>query len=167
MSKPSSINFEKLYEDYRTMVYHLCLGFTKGDTDRAHDLSQETFINCWRAFPKFRAAASPKTWVYRIAVNTCLQHLRGAKSRPRVSLQDVQNQLPAAPTDASQAPYQALYRAIGELNEVDRLIITLVLEETDYEEIAEIMGLKAGTLRVRIHRIKQNLKQRLKHESTV
>ena len=157
------IKFEELYRAYHQMVYHLCLGFVKGDADAAHDLSQETFIHCWQARAKFQGKSSYKTWVYRIAVNTCLQHLRRSRKKQRVPLNEVPPGATTAP-EAPAAPYRALYKAIGQLNEVDRLIITMVLEELDYDEIAEVMGLKAGTLRVRIYRIKKALKKRLRHE---
>ena len=156
--------FAELYRTYRDMVFHLCLGFMKGDNDAAHDLSQEVFINCWQAIDKFRGQASYKTWVYRITVNTCLQHLRRHHKQIRVPLS---NQLAiAAPPPASLNPYQPLYQAIGQLGEVDRLVIMLVLDELSYEEIARITGLAAGTLRVRIYRIKKSLKKLLDHERT-
>ncbi len=156
--------FAELYRTYRDLVFHLCLGFVKGDTEAARDLSQEVFINCWQAMDKFRNQASYKTWVYRITVNTCLQHLRRHRKQLRVPLSD---QLPvAAPPPALANPYQPLYQAIGQLGEVDRLVIMLVLDELSYEEIARITGLAAGTLRVRIHRIKKSLKKLLDDERT-
>ncbi|MGB3780634.1 MAG: sigma-70 family RNA polymerase sigma factor [Tunicatimonas sp.] len=156
--------FGELYQTYHDMVFHLCLGFMKGDTDAAHDVSQEVFINCWRAIDQFRGQASHKTWVYRITVNTCLQHLRGQRKHQRAPLSD-HEQL-AAPPPASANPYQDLYQAIGQLGEVDRLVIMLVLDELSYQEIAQITGLAAGTLRVRIHRIKKSLRKLLDHERT-
>ncbi len=154
--------FTELYRTYRDLVFHLCLGFVKGDTEAAHDLSQEVFINCWQAIDKFRGQASYKTWVYRITVNTCLQHLRRHRKQMRVPLSD---QLPIAAPPPTHS-YQPLYQAIGQLGEVDRLVMMLVLDELSYEEIARITGLAPGTLRVRIHRIKKSLKKLLDHERT-
>lgn len=164
MSKDKKSQFEFLYQTYREMVFHLCLGFVKGDSDLAHDLSQEVFINCWKALDAFRKDASYKTWIYRITVNTCLQHIRRDKNRSQVPWQEAHNQLPDKAELPPAQQYQALYHAIGQLNEVDRLIIMMVLEALDYEEIAHITGLSAGNLRVRIHRIKKSLKKQLDYE---
>lgn len=164
MSKNRKTAFAELYQAYRDMVFHLCRGFMKGDADAAHDLSQEVFINCWQAMDTFRGQATQKTWVYRITVNTCLQHLRRHRKQVRVPL--TEHLQVAAPPPPPSDPYQALYQAIGRLGEVDRLVIMLVLDELSYEEIAQITGLAAGTLRVRIHRIKKSLKKILDHERT-
>lgn len=162
-SKDRESIFEELYSTHQDMVFHLCLGFMKGNVALAHDLSQEVFINCWRAIDKFRGQASPKTWIYRITTNTCLQYLRRSRQQVRVPLPE--HPL-AAPPPAPSAPYQALYRAIGQLNAVDRVIIMLMLDELSYDEIADVTGLSAGTLRVRVHRIKKSLKELLSHERT-
>ena len=152
--------FEELYRTYQPMVVQVCLGFMQGDRELAHDLSQEVFINAWNALDRFRGASSPKTWIYRITVNTCLQHIRRRVRSQRVPLPEV-----AAPPENPEAgTYPALYRAIGRLGELDRLVIMMVLDELTYEEITDVTGLAAGTLRVRIHRIKKSLKKYLTHE---
>src|SRR5690606_39922290 len=72
--------FQQLFEDNSKKVYHLCYGYT-GDRDSANDLMQETFIKVWQNLEKFRNQAQLSTWIYRIAVNTCLSYLRTAKRR--------------------------------------------------------------------------------------
>ena len=158
--------FESLYQKYQGMVSQLCLGYVKGDTDQAYDLSQEVFINCWKAMDTFRGEASYKTWVYRVTVNTCLQHIRREKRRPQVPWQTVEGQVAATPAPDPAPQYRALYQAIGQLSELDRLIMMMVLDELDYEEIAHVTGLTAGNLRVRIHRNKKTLKTLLAHEQS-
>ena len=64
--------FKGLHEQYYPMVKQLCLGYMKGDTYAAEDITQEVFINIWNGLEKFRSDASYKTWIYRIAINTCL-----------------------------------------------------------------------------------------------
>ena len=73
--------FEIFYNEYRDMVNTLCLGYSKGDLELTNDLLQETFLNLWKALPKFERRSSPKTWVYRICVNTCLLHIRKSKNK--------------------------------------------------------------------------------------
>lgn len=155
--------FESLHRDYQPMVLQMCRGFVQGDPHVSKDLAQEVFINTWNALEKFQGASSYKTWIYRITVNTCLKYIRDKKDKHRVSVDAVAHQLAAAPDAKEEAPHHALYRAIAQLGEVDRLIIMMVLDELDYDEIASIMGLSAGNLRVRIHRIKKNLKKILEH----
>ena len=159
--------FESLHQQYQPMVLQMCLGFMKGDEDLAKDLAQEVFINIWNSLSKFKGNSSYKTWVYRITVNTCLLHIRTNKNRRTVDL----NEAPAhttmlEPTGSEGQEYRGLYAAIGQLVELDRLIIMLVLEELDYEEISKVIGISAVNLRVKIHRIKNKIRQYLKKEET-
>ncbi len=152
--------FESLHTDYYSMVYQMCLGFMKGDEDLASDLTQETFINTWRSLDRFKGRSSYKTWIYRITVNTCLKYIRDHKFKSKVFI-DAGINLPdiAHKNENPEQSHQELYQAIGKLNELDRLIIMMVLDELDYEEIARVIGIKENNLRVKIHRIKKNLKK--------
>ena len=153
-----------MYDQCQAMVLQLCTGFVKGEHQQAADLCQEVFINAWNALDKFQAQASFKTWLYRITVNTCLQHIRKEKKRIEVPLEGLENRLPQK-QDTGSTQRQVLYQSIGQLTEVDRLLIMMVLEELSYEEISEIMGISAINLRVRIHRIKSKLKKIIQYES--
>ena len=151
--------FESLYREHRPMVYQMCMGFMKGDLDMASDLSQEIFINVWNALGRFKGESSYKTWIYRITVNTCLQQIRKIKAKQNISLNESFDV--AEPITNTQETHLQLYKAIGQLPEVDRLIIIMVLEEAEYDEIAKVMGINETNLRVRIHRIKKRLKELL------
>lgn len=146
------------------MVLQVCLGFIKGDIDKAKDLSQDIFINVWNYLDKFKGNSNYKTWIYRITVNTCLKSIRENKGKEKLPIQAVDQMPLEAADDIQENDHKALYLAIGQLNEVDRLIIMMVLDEVDYDEIAKIMGIEPGNLRVKIHRIKKNLKKILEHE---
>lgn len=161
MIAQQSTQFDSLYGQYYEMVFQLCTGFLKGDREMAADLTQDVFINIWNAFASYRGEASYKTWIYRITVNTCLQYLRKQKNRKNVG----EDHLEDLPDDekTSDRYFTDLYQAIGDLNDLDRLIIMMVLEEVDYPEISQIVGISEGNLRVRIHRIKQKLKKSLDH----
>jgi|SRR5687768_7845600 len=151
--------FESLYREHRPMVYQMCIGFMKGDLDMASDLSQEIFINVWNALSRFKGESSYKTWIYRITVNTCLQQIRRTKTKQNISINE--NFDAAEPIANTQEAHLQLYKAIGQLPEIDRLIIIMVLEEAEYGEIAKVMGINETNLRVRIHRIKKQLKELL------
>ena len=157
--------FEQLYSQYYGMVLHLCTGFMQGHRDTAHDLAQEVFVNTWQALGSFANKATHKTWLYRITVNTCLQAIRKEKSRPQQPLAETDLAAAAeAPAQAEANPHQPLYRAIGQLQAVDRLVVMLVLDGLAYDEIARITGITEGNLRVKVHRIKQRLKKLMTHE---
>jgi RNA polymerase sigma-70 factor (ECF subfamily) len=153
------LQFDELHEKYQGMVLQLCLGYSKGVIDFAKDLSQDVFVNVWNALPKFEGRSSYKTWIYRITVNTCLMQMRNLKKMQTESIDDKHLNQESRSEDHN---YNALYVAIGQLKEVDRLLIMLVLDDLTYEEIAEIMGVNQVNLRVKIHRVKEKLKNMMK-----
>ncbi len=152
MSKQET--FTQLYNQYSPAIYKLCLGYT-GRNLMADDLLQETFMAVWNNMEKFRGEAQWGTWIYRIAINTCLtsvrkkELIRDKSTELLVNMPDEHNE-----TDDQ---VQTLYRCISELKESDRLIIMLFLEEKPYAEIAEIVGISEVNLRVKLHRIKKEL----------
>lgn len=149
--------FKQIYADYSQKVHRLCLGYT-GDSMQADDLMQEVFIKVWENLPKFRGESQISTWLYRIAVNTCLLHLRDTKKHTKVDIEKTTLKISEDNND-KEVQVQLLYKCISELNETDRLIITLMLEEVPYGEIAEATSISEGNLRVKIHRIKQQLSE--------
>jgi RNA polymerase sigma factor (sigma-70 family) len=164
MPTDNRLLFESLHHDYGPMVLQMCLGFVKGDKDTAKDLSQEVFINTWNALDKFRGASSYKTWIYRTTVNTCLRYIRDRKDKNHVPIDEAGFVRTTNTSSTQENAGNALYKAIGQLGEIDRLIIMLVLDEVEYDEIADIIGISSTNLRVKIHRIKKNLKKFLKNE---
>lgn len=147
--------FRNIYNTYSPKIHRLCLGYT-GNAMLADDLLQEVFIKVWQHYDKFRGEAQISTWMYRIAVNTCLQYLRDDKSKHNTTIDKLQVKDEEGDTEREQQ-IQLLYKCISELAETDRLIITLLLEEVPYPEIAAATGISEGNLRVKIHRIKQQL----------
>jgi len=149
--------FKEIFEKNNKKVFHLCYGYT-GDRDAANDLMQETFIKVWQNLEKFRNQSQISTWIYRIAVNTCLSYLRIEKRKATDELNDqiVETKVDETTTEKQEQVNQ-LYKCIAQLEENERLIITMVLDEIPYQEIAEISGISEGNLRVKIHRIKNKL----------
>lgn len=128
------------------------------DADIAKDLLQDTFISVWKNKDKFRGDSQIGTWIYRIAVNTCLGYIRQDKKNKKVSLEDHSLEEKMDENSAGEErAIQLLYEAIQQLEEADRLIISMVLQELPYDQIAQAIGIREGTLRVKIHRIKQQL----------
>ena len=163
--------FAQLVETYEKPIYNLCLRMC-GNTEDAKDLAQESFVKAWRGlrFYKFEAAFS--TWLYRLASNVCIDFLRRQKRRPSVSLtveQDDAETVELEIADSQPVPEeQVLHRevrseiaaAMNCLEEEFRMILTLrVIEELSYEEIANIMDLKIGTVKSRLARARIKLKK--------
>jgi len=148
--------FKEIFDANSKKIFHLCYGYT-GDKDSANDLLQETFLKVWQNLDKFRNKSLISTWIYRIAVNTCLTYLRSEKRQAKDELTD--NIIENKSEEYSEKNEQValLYTSISKLEENDRFIITMVLDELPYHEIAEICGISEGNLRVKIYRIKQKL----------
>lgn len=151
---------EKLFKDgfeaNSKKIFHLCFGYTNDD-EAANDLLQETFLKVWQNLDSFREQSQISTWIYRIAVNTCLTYLKKEKQQNKAELTPdiIENQ--TEEFNEIQVQINLLYTCIAQLEENERLIITMVMDEIPYKQIAEISGIKEGNLRVKIHRIKLKL----------
>ncbi|MFI2743134.1 RNA polymerase sigma factor [Zhouia sp. PK063] len=154
------MNFNQLYTAYSPKIYRVCLGYLN-DIDLAKDIMQETFITAWENLQMFRGDAKIETWIYRIATNKCLRQLQYEK-RERTA------DLPFHIPDEHQEVYKEddrvllLRQCIAELKEIDRLIISLYLEELSQQKIADIVGMSHENVRIRVHRIKEKLGKKIK-----
>lgn len=156
--------FKSIFQANSKKIYHLCFGYT-GDDDSANDLLQETFLKVWQNLDKFREQSQISTWIYRIAVNTCLTYLKKEKKQQKEELTPNIIDTTVEEFSPKQEQVRILYTCISQLEENERLIITMVMDELPYAEIAEISGISEGNLRVKIHRIKQKLTELYnKHE---
>src|SRR5690554_6808215 len=134
------ILFKEVFEENSSKIYHLCLGYT-GNVDVAHDLMQETFIKVWQNLDSFRNQSLISTWIYRIGVNTCLSHLRVEKRRKNDPIsQDHLENIAEIPSKKEEEIDQ-LYKSISYLEENERMIITMVLDEVPYPDIAQIFAI--------------------------
>lgn len=150
------MTFEEIHKTYWPKVYRQCLGYMN-DPDVAKDIAQETFIKIWQHLPEFRNESSIGTWIFRIAVNTCLSQIRKDKKMPKAEFpQEILEE--ASINNESQVAF--LYQCISDLPEIERIIISLELEDLKQKEIANIVGLSESNVRVRIHRIKEKLTQK-------
>jgi len=146
-------DFETIYTLYSPQIFRVCMGYVN-DAEQAKDLTQETFISVWKNLSSFRQESKISTWIYRIATNNCLRAIEVGK---RMIKTELPLHLPDIPEEGPEEKLRFLYRAISELEETERIIISLLLEDLPQGEIADIVGLNPGTVRVRIHRIKEKL----------
>lgn len=147
------MTFEEIYNRYAPQIFRVCLGYTN-DHDQAKDLVQDTFIAVWKSLPGFRNQSQISTWIFRIATNHCLRALEVAKRMPSAELPF---NLAETVEESPEEKLSFLYRCIAELEETERIIISLELEGLPQSEIAAVVGLSCGNVRVKIHRIKEKL----------
>lgn len=152
------MKFEEIYITYWQKIFRLCMGYVN-DYAQAQDLTQETFITVWQQLPKFRNESSVGTWIFRIASNNCLRQIEKQK---RYTKADLPFHLANENIINIEPKIQFLHKTISELPEIDRIIISLELENVKQAEIANIVGLSEANIRVKVHRIKEKLTQKFK-----
>ena len=151
--------FEVYIKQNELLLYKICRIYAFTDTDR-QDLFQEMVIQLWKAFPKFEGKSKFSTWLYRVAINTAITGLRKKKDFI-VFYEPAQLPVEVAYETASleEEQWQQLSYAIEQLSPVEKSIVLLYLEDKPYEEMEDILGISQGTLRVKMTRIKEKLRQ--------
>ena len=149
--------FAQLVREHKSTIYTVCYMFSH-DEDEVNDLFQETLINMWKVIDSFREESKISTWIYRVALNTCLLQERKKKREvPKVPLSMNVNFF--EDEDAKVAQVRQLHQRIGKLGLVDRAIVMLWLEGSSYDEIGAVMGISAQNVGVKLYRIKEQLKK--------
>jgi RNA polymerase sigma-70 factor (ECF subfamily) len=122
------------------------------------DLYQEIVLQAWKGYKGFRGEAKFSTWLYQVAINTAIAGLR--KDKRSVLTYTSDDLLPDMPdNDADTTQLELLYSAIATLNEIEKAIVMLYLDDKSYDDMQEIMGIPNGALRVKMTRIKEKLRQ--------
>ncbi len=150
--------FEEIYAKYSPQIFRVCMGYVN-DREQASDLTQETFISVWKNLSGFKGQSAIGTWIFRIATNNCLRAVEKSK---RIIKTELPVNLPDLQEETPEEKLNYLYSCITELEETERIIISLVLEDLPQAEIAEIVGLSNVNTRVKIHRIKEKLSLKFK-----
>mgnify|MGYP002623709308 FL=1 len=149
--------FAKTIREHRGTIYTVCYMFAK-DADEADDLFQEVLVNLWKGFDGFEHRSEMRTWIYRVALNTCISLDRKKRRTPSgVRLTMDINLFEDRDEDTRQV--DMLHKRISRLQPFDRAIVLLWLEELSYEEIGQIVGITAKNVSVRLYRIKEQLKK--------
>lgn len=163
--------FEKLIEIYQKKIFNLAYRIV-GNYDDASDLAQEALIRIFKSIANFKEQSSFSTWVYRITTNVCLDEIRKKKNRRVLSLDEeihvedgemkrqIMSDDPLPDEVAEREELRSIVsRAIDSLPEEQRVMITLRdIQGLSYEEIAEVLNCPGGTVKSRINRSRQALK---------
>ena len=149
--------FAQLVKEHKSTIYSVCYMFSQ-DEDEVSDLFQETLINMWKGIDSFRDESKISTWIYRVALNTCLlQERKKKKEVQKVPLTMDVNFF--EDTDANATQIRQLHERIGKLGLVDRAIVMMWLEDMSYDEIGAVMGITPQNVGVKLFRIKEQLKK--------
>ncbi|MCE5200174.1 MAG: sigma-70 family RNA polymerase sigma factor [Armatimonadota bacterium] len=170
--------FDELVIRFQKRVYNFAYGIA-GNYDDANDVAQEAFVRVFNSIGTFRGDANFTTWIYRIVTNVYLDERKKAKSHRQISLDEYvdldensvsrqiedDNPLPAEVAESKERN-QIVRNAINALPDYQRIIMTLYhLHDRSYEEIADILHLPIGTVKSRLNRARQALKEKLETES--
>jgi RNA polymerase sigma factor (sigma-70 family) len=151
--------FERHIREHELLIHKVCRIYAYTGAER-QDLFQEIIIQLWKAFPKFKGTSKFSTWLYRVAINTAITGLRKQKDFI-VSYEPAT--LPHHSDDNTsleeEEQLKLMHKAIEQLNEVEKAIVMLYMEDKTYEEMEDILGISQGNLRVKMNRIKDKLRQ--------
>lgn len=132
------------------------------DAESQRDLYQDILVELWRSFSSFEGDAQPSTWLYRVALNTALSHDRSRTVRDEATL-DTDHPVW---TDGTNRPDERLdrdekldrlYAAIDRLDDLDKALVMMYLDEKSYREMADVLGLSESHVGAKLHRVKNKL----------
>lgn len=167
MDSPQT-RFSALLEQHRGIVFKVAATYCRHRDDR-QDLAQEIAAQLWRAYPGYDPTRPFSTWMYRIALNVAISHVRSAGARASaVSLDDeAHDSHPGFAVDDGIAQLEAdqqlraLYAVIDRQSPMDRALLLLWLEDRSQREIAEIIGISESNVATKLNRLKQRIREQI------
>lgn len=150
--------FSELFRRHHQIVWRVCYRFM-GTAQDTEDMTQEVFFKAYRKLSQFEGRSSLSTWLYRIAVTTCLNEKRRRSRRPTVSSTPIEDMVETLPADSSEEKWLSqieksrLTEALAQLKEAQREVLILrELEQLSYKEIAQKIGISLSATKMRIQR---------------
>ena len=160
MTKDLEHKFISEFQKNQNIIHKVCRIYTN-NREAHNDLFQEITIQLWKAYPKFRGDSKLSTWMYRIGLNTAITLYR--KSKRTIKTQDFDSVLykieSTSYDDTEEEQLKIMYEAIYQLNDIDKALIFLYLEDKNYKEISQTIGISEVNARVKMNRIKTRLKK--------
>ena len=155
--EPNEKEFAQVVREHKSTIYTVCYMFSK-DNDEVNDLFQEILINLWKGFDSFEGRSDIRTWVYRVALNTCITIDRKKKRRRDKEAKVEMDINLYEDNDADTKQVKKLNERINKLGVFDRAIVLLWLEGMPYDEIGQIVGISSKNVSVKLVRIREELK---------
>lgn len=159
MNKELEHQFVTNLEKHQNIAHKICRIYTN-DQDSHNDLFQEITIQLWKAYPKFRGDSKFSTWMYRVALNTAITLYRKKKRSIRTQDFDgISFKIKAEEyNNEVEQHLKLMYDAIKQLNDIDKALVFLYLEDKNYAEISDTLGISEVNARVKMNRVKTKLK---------
>jgi RNA polymerase sigma factor (sigma-70 family) len=155
MTDDLSRQFSEQISNHIGILRKICRTYKKDPADR-DDLFQEIVFNAWKSFPNFEGRSKFSTWLYRVALNTALyQNRKDHFFGKKIGIETLDNTSMEVKDDNTDL----LWMAINKLDELEKSIVVLYLEELPYKEISEITGLSENNIAVKLNRIKSKMKK--------
>lgn len=160
MSENLEQSFVAQLKQNQNIIHKICRLYTSGE-DAHKDLFQEITIQLWKAYPKFRGDAKFSTWAYRVALNTAITLYRKSTRSVQTSEYDgARHFIPQEDYNyEEEEQIKLLYQAVYQLNDIEKALVFMYLEDKDYAEISETLGISEVNARVKMNRIKGKLKK--------
>ena len=166
MSLQSKADFVKILEENKGIIYKIARSYCK-DSDDQQDIIQEISLALWKSFDRFDGTVKFTTWMYRVALNVAISCYRKDSKRKAtlapLSL-DIIHSMPDHQDEESEKRLTLLEGFIKGLNDLDRALMLLYLEEKKQTEIAEILGLSVANVSTKVGRVKEKLKKQFSNQ---
>lgn len=156
MDNSNQAAFGRMLREQKSTIYTVCYMFSDNKED-VEDLFQEVCIHLWQGFDSFRGESKVSSWVWKVALNTCITYQKREEKEHHESLEMDVDMFDDSADNIRQI--RMLYDRIHRLGVFDRAIMLLWLDNLSYEEIGQTMGLTAKNVSVRLVRIREQLKQ--------
>ncbi len=161
--KSTKEEFLEILSNYQGILHKVSLIYFKNASDRV-DNFQEIVYQLWKSYSKLQNRNSIGSWIYAVSINTSISRIKIKKiSRIEETLPDIPDTSDNFDELSKNESLKLLLNAIYKLDEIDRSIMLLYLDEKSYDEIAEIIGISKSNVGVRINRAKASLKQNIKN----
>ncbi|MEO6550515.1 MAG: RNA polymerase sigma factor [Ferruginibacter sp.] len=148
--------FETWCTEHKSLMFKVVRAYAFNTMDQ-DDLFQEIILQVWHSIPSFKENCSVSTWLYRISLNTAIKWVRKEKKhQPAETLDNIQHILQESPAQTDER-LTWLYEQIHRLDEIDRSLTLLLLDNFSYKEMAAIIGITESNVGVKINRIKKYL----------
>jgi len=160
--KSTKDEFLEILSNYQGILHKVSLVYFKNKTDREDNL-QEIIYQLWKSFPSLKNHNSIGSWIYAVSINTSISRIKKvSRIEYRETIPELPDKSNALDEMSMNESFQLLLDAIYQLDELDKSIMLLYLEEKSYDEMAEIIGITKSNVGVRINRAKELLKQNFK-----
>ena len=155
--------FVDMVKRHEALIYKVCLAFTRQRRDEVEDLKQDILCNLWRGYEGFRKESKESTWIYKIALNTGIQYYHRNERLPLTEELTPQMAERYVGEDDSRQ-LDRMYELIHRLDDEEQKLVYLYIDNVSGKEMAEVLGISEGNVRIKMFRVKEKLKRMAQYE---